>query len=127
MAVHSITYEDGLHHDFNVFGVRDDEAQVWLPWEDVLFQARAMGVAVVPVIDETRLTTERSLRAWTEKHATEPSAYGPEREGVVVRPACAYADNVFRNFTAKWVRADHVQTDEHWSKGDFIKQPRRTA
>jgi len=127
MALHSIKYDKGLPSYFNVFAIRDDEAQVWLSWDKVCSWTDNLGLERVPELLRTTVNSVDELRAVTDKFTFQPSVYGPEREGVVVRACVAYADNVFSNFTAKWVRADHVQTDEHWSKGDFIKQPRRTA
>ena len=45
------------------------------------------------------------------------SAYGPEKEGVVVRRIDEITDEDFEVSVAKWVRKDHVQDDEHWSNG----------
>jgi len=127
MALHSIKYDQGLPSYFNVFAIRDDEAQVWLSWDKVCSWTDNLGLDRVPELTRTTVSSVDELRAVTDEFTFQPSVYGPEREGVVVRPCVAYADNVFSNFTAKWVRANHVQTDEHWSKGDFIQQPRRTA
>ena len=127
MALHSIEYTEGLIEYFNLFGIRDDTAQVWLSWDAVGQWAHHLGVRPVPSVGRRTVNSVKELQAWTEEQAREPSMYGPTREGVVVRPIGPYADAVFGQFTAKWVRADHVQTDEHWSKGDFIKQPRRTV
>ena len=35
-------------------------------------------------------------------------------EGIVVRPATAFHYGHFEIYTGKYVRANHVQTDEHW-------------
>ena len=124
MALHSIKYTEGLPNYFNLFGVRDDEAQVWLSWDAVGTWADRIGASTVPVLDRRTVVSVKELQAWTEEFAQQPSVYGPEREGVVVRAAGPYADEVFGKFTVKVVRADHVQTDEHWSRGDFKQQPR---
>jgi hypothetical protein len=127
MAVHSIKY-NGLPHYFNLFAIRDDEAGVWLPWDKMEAWAGNWGVDTVPELLRTTVESEQELRKVTEDLARQPSVYGAQREGLVVRPCYdAYSDEAFWRFTAKWVREDHVQTDEHWSKGDFIKQPRRPA
>jgi hypothetical protein len=123
-AVHSIEYA-GLQHPFNLFAVRDDGAQVWLAWHDVRDLAGMLGVPTVPEIAVIDLEDEDDLELETVAHATAPSCYGPDREGVVVRLEGPTADSAFSRYTAKWVREDHVQTDVHWSKGDFKKQPIR--
>lgn len=38
----------------------------------------------------------------------------PETEGYVMRPADAFKLDDFNNNVVKWVRPNHVQTDEHW-------------
>lgn len=126
MALHSISYNLGLPSYFNLFGIRDDESKVWLPWAQVVKTAMDLGVRTVPVVSRAVIGDIKHLQTWTEEHAQKASAYGSVSEGVVVRSYDSYADDDFWRFTAKWVRADHVQ-GEHWSKGDFEKQPRRST
>lgn len=117
-AVHSIRYSK-LPHYFHLFGVRDDVAKVWLSWEEVETWAYEIGVPTVP-----RITNTHSAHL-LEKNAgflDAGSAYGKEIEGYVVRLEGPYADEVFEQFTAKWVRKDHVQTDEHWSHREVERQ-----
>jgi hypothetical protein len=45
-----------------------------------------------------------------------PSMYGDTREGVVIRVADSFKLDDFPNYVCKWVRPNHVQTDEHWTK-----------
>jgi hypothetical protein len=123
-AVHSIEYE-GLRHPFNIFAVRDDEAQVWLSWLDVRSLARSLKIPTVPELTVVDVEDAITLEMETVEHTTAPSRYGPVREGIVARLVGPVADSVFSRYTAKWVREDHVQTDEHWSKGDFKRQPIR--
>jgi hypothetical protein len=42
--------------------------------------------------------------------------YGDTREGVVIRNAGEFPVDEFSNNVCKWVRPNHVQTDEHWTK-----------
>lgn len=49
---------------------------------------------------------------------TGPSAFGPEREGIVVRWAEAFATEEHQQATGKLVRAGHVMTDQHWMHGE---------
>ncbi len=112
-AVHSLVYE-GLPDTSMVFGVRDDEQRRWWAWDMVALQAESMGLPTVPVLFRGRVSSERALRALTDELAHEPSALGGVREGVVVRVADEFDDDRFGRCLAKWVRADHVTTDEHW-------------
>jgi hypothetical protein len=45
-----------------------------------------------------------------------PSAYGKTKEGIVIRVADSFKLDDFPNYVCKWVRPNHVQTDEHWTK-----------
>lgn len=112
-AVHSIEYE-GLPGYSLLFGVREDRGGRWWPWTMVELQAQVLGLATVPVLFRGQVSSERALRGLTDALAREPSAFGGPREGVVVRLAGEFQDPAFARSVAKWVRAGHVQTDEHW-------------
>jgi len=45
---------------------------------------------------------------------SQPSAYGIEKEGVVMRLAGEIKPEDWSNSIAKYVRANHVQTDKRW-------------
>lgn len=123
-AVHSITYEEGVPF-FSVFGVRDDTTDTWLSWEDVEALAAKLGLPTAPVLFRGIIETEQELIRLVEDLSKEKSEYGSTREGIVVRIAMAFAADVFDTSVAKWVRPDHVQDSEHWSKGSFTRQPAR--
>lgn len=112
-AVHSIAYQSLPEYSL-VFGVRDDLAGLWWDWDMVAAQAADLGLPTVPVVFRGTVTSEAELQTLTERLAREPSALGGQREGVVVRPASGFADADFSKSLGKWVRKDHVQTDEHW-------------
>src|SRR5262249_2163135 len=112
-AVHSIAY--GALPDYSlVFGVRDDNSGRWWDWDMVAVQAADLGLPTVPVLFRGALASEAELISLTERLAAEPSAFGGQREGVVVRRAGEFADADFARSLGKWVRKGHVQTDEHW-------------
>ncbi|HEU0123128.1 MAG TPA: RNA ligase family protein [Bryobacteraceae bacterium] len=112
-AVHSIVYGE-LPEYFFLFGVRDDVRDIWWEWDLVTAQAETLGVPSVPVLFRGSVRDERELRSVVERLAGEPSAFGGEREGVVVRVAREFACDAFAGSLGKHVRAGHVQTDEHW-------------
>lgn len=121
-AVHSIRY-DHLPHHLNLFGVRDDEAKVWLSWDEVKFWAKVLEVKFVPHVESVDLDGVQELESLTNRLGRYESRYGSTREGLVVRPHGPVSDEAFSRFVLKWVREDHVQTDEHWLKGSFDVQP----
>jgi len=44
-----------------------------------------------------------------------------DAEGVVVRFAAGFDAGAFKASVAKWVRVNHVQTDEHWTRQRIVK------
>jgi hypothetical protein len=112
-AVHSIEYAEMPEYSL-VFGVRDDVRGTWWDWDMTAAQAADLGLPTVPVIFRGAVASERELEELTTGLARGPSALGGEREGVVVRLAGEFADAAFARSLGKWVRKDHVQTDEHW-------------
>jgi hypothetical protein len=120
-AVHSITYE-GLPDHSLVFGVRDDTVGLWWDWDMTAAQAADLGLPTVPVVFRGAVSSAEELRALTETLARQPSAFGGQREGVVVRRAGQFPDADFGKSLGKWVRKDHVQTDEHWMHQSIVPQ-----
>jgi RNA ligase len=97
-----------------VFGVRDDIAGTWWEWDMVVSQAAELALPTVPVVFRGVVESEKKLEELTRDLCAEPSVFGGVREGVVVRRRAAFDDATFSRYLAKWVRKDHVTTDEHW-------------
>lgn len=113
-AVHSIRYNN-LPSYLQVFGVRS--GTVWWAWEETQEMANEILVSTTPAIFEFYPETEAKLRSKVEivtVHNFFKPACGDSREGVVVRPLGEFRDEDFDRSVIKWVRANHVQTDEHW-------------
>lgn len=106
-AVHSIVYDE-LPDYFFLFGVREDATGWWWDWDRV----ESLGLVTAPVLFRG---VAEDLEGLVRKLGGEKSVYGGEREGVVVRVARGFADAEFGECVGKYVRADHVQTDEHWT------------
>lgn len=115
-AVHSIKY-DKLGDHLYVFGIRDtSDAKCWRWWhhDDVLLFCDKNGFKPAPVDNYVTACTEDRLRLKIEAAANDPSHVGSTREGVVVRVQAAFSDHRFHESVAKWVRPNHVTTDQHW-------------
>ena len=112
-AVHSIPYA-ALPGYFFLFGVRDDATGEWWDWDAVEMQAAILEVPTVPVLFRGVIRSIADLEKFTQSLAVQPSSFGGDREGMVVRVASKFADEEFGNLLGKYVRAGHVQTDEHW-------------
>lgn len=118
-AIHSITYT-GLEHYFYVFAVRQEE--VWVSWKEVKLYAELIDTPLAPVLFEGVIERAQDLQALIEKLVTEPSSLSDEslghtpREGVVVRVQASFHNDDFATHVLKWVRQNHVQTNEHWTR-----------
>jgi hypothetical protein len=110
-AVHSIEYERLPSHFF-VFAAREHDT--WLAWDDVVALADRFGVPTVPVLTPIPpVLTDAVMRCLMANGST----FGGPMEGIVVRNATAFPDSDFQWNIAKYVRAEHVQTDAvHWTR-----------
>ena len=116
-ARHSIIYHE-LPSYLQVFGVRhlDSKLNYWASWEEVEIWAEELGVSTVPVLANQKcFGSEDNLRKFTLQLVR------PGREGVVVRLFDEFPDDRFHMSIAKFVRADHIQTDGHWSHREIIR------
>ena len=123
-AVHSIAYKR-LEHHYYVFAARCQDT--WLCWEEVKWYAAFFDLAVVPelkvvppsIMDERgfreevlMLAGQASLLEAYDAHTLDPCT----REGIVSRNAGEFRVADFAHHVFKYVRKDHVKTDEHWTR-----------
>ena len=109
-AVHSIEYSK-LESYFYVFAAKYQNT--WLSWKDVQELADWIEYPTVPILEHNpKKTVEQNILEFMK---TESSLGGP-KEGIVVRNYVGFEDNDFSNNVIKYVRKDHVQTDQHWTK-----------
>lgn len=109
-AEHSIKY-DTLESYFYLFSVWNEKNEA-LDWDSTLEWAEMLGLVVVPTLyrgiwDEDLI---RNLRVDVETS-----------EGYVVRTVEGFHYNDFTKHIAKFVRPNHVSTDEHWMHGPIIE------
>lgn len=112
-GIHSIEYTN-LKSYFYIFGVRDNN--IWVPWNSVEEYSYLLDIPTVPVLFKGIVSSEEELKELVEKLVSEPSELGGEREGVVVRTAGMFHNDDFVDNVSKWVRANHIKTDEHWTR-----------
>lgn len=104
-AVHSIRYEN-LESYFQVFSIW--EGDNCLSWNETVEWSTLLSLTTVPVL-------YRGM--WDEdvlKSLYQERVGGDVMEGYVVRLASMFKYEDFGTSVAKYVRANHVQTDEHW-------------
>jgi hypothetical protein len=121
-ARHSIEYNE-LPGYFMMFNIRDLAFTdvIWNSWDDVELWASELEVPTVPVLFRGVVKTEQELKELVESFMIQPSKCGGIREGVVVRVARVFYDWEFSQCVMKCVRANHVQTSEHWKDQEIIK------
>jgi hypothetical protein len=122
-ARHSIEYSE-LPGYFMLFNVRDTNGMndsIWYSWEEVEMWAEEIGVPTVPVLFKGKVSSEKELQELVESFMNQPSVCGGIREGVVVRVAYSFLNSAFPKCVMKCVRANHVQTSEHWKDQEIIK------
>ena len=113
-AVHSIAYAE-LPSYFLVFSIWNERNEC-LPWDDTVQWAQLLGLYTVPVI---------SRGIWNEEHVrlsdgVTKSQLSGDREGYVVRLTAGFHYRAFRRSVAKYVRKDHVTTDDHWKAREVV-------
>ena len=111
-AKHSIHYKN-LKSYFYLFSVWNKE--ICLDWDSTIEWASLLGVEVVPVIYRG-LWDEKIIRdLYSEKFLDN------EMEGYVVRSTDSFSIDDFSTNVAKFVRKNHVQTEDHWMNQEIIK------
>jgi RNA ligase len=121
-AKHSIAYEE-LPGYFLLFGIRelDDKNPFWYSWDDIEFHANYFGLSTVPVLFKGVVKSESELKDLVESLMIQPSCCGGIREGVVCRVTREFDDKEFPKCVMKCVRANHVQTSDHWKDQEIIR------
>lgn len=115
-GLHSIAY-DPVPEDrtFYAFALRDGAGD-FASFAELEAYAGGKEIPVVPVLFRGLFGSVGEICAFLERAHSEPSALGGEREGVVLRLARGFPARDFPNNVCKSVRADHVQTNEHWTR-----------
>lgn len=120
-AKHSIHYIDdlALENYLQIFGIYNLKTQMWSSWDDVEKMAKQLGVTTVPVI-KTDIYSNKYLLSGDVLH-TGIKLILDGHEGIVMRNIFPFHNSKFQNNVMKYVRANHIQTDKHWSNNQIIK------
>jgi len=113
-AKHSIEYTVEEENTYNIFAVVRNNK--FLSWDEIILISNSLQINTVPVLFRGIMKTDLDLQNFFNFEIKNPSKYGSEREGFVVRIADEFNFNDFDKFALKYVRKNHVQTDEHWTK-----------
>ena len=72
-------------------------------------------------IQKGQVSSEKELQELVEGLMEQPSVCGGVREGVVARVNGTFKEPEFSSCVMKCVRANHVQTTEHWKDQEITK------
>lgn len=125
-AKHSIGYKfDNIEDTFQVFGYATnytDGIDTMHSWNDIEKLCELFKLKHVEVIYKGIYDKDKIMKAFENKKK-ELAEHGQDIEGFVVRDVAAFPTSEFSKHVAKYVRANHVQTDKHWretwSKNEF--------
>lgn len=109
-GVHSIKY-DRMTSYFYCFSICDRQDNRF-SWDDMTILADELGVTMVPLI-KRGIFTENFLDDIIVNHKP---AFGDVMEGYVMSLADSFPMSEYERWVAKYVRANHVTTDQHWMK-----------
>ena len=121
-AIHSIQYQKIEHH-FYVFAVRLLEQ--WLSWEEVKFYAAMLDFPTVPELQFSKTDSQEHFENQVIELAGRASCFESTdvstqavctMEGIVSRNSAEYPVAEFKQNVFKYVRKNHVKTDEHWTR-----------
>ena len=123
-AQQSIIYPNIESH-FYMFAVRKDD--MWLSWDEVKWYAEFFEFPLVPELEihDTKLISTKEIQNYVISESNKPSVFGSiqvgtdlecTREGIVTRNIGEFNSTDFRENVFKYVRKNHVQTNEHWSR-----------
>lgn len=102
--IHSIVYT-ALPSYFLMFNCWEDETCV--SWDRTVEIARSFNLSLVRVLYRG-IFDEEIIKALYDDSMVDTV------EGYVVRPTASFTRGQFNKSIAKFVRKDHVQTDQHW-------------
>lgn len=116
-ARHSIHYKN-LNAYFQVFGIWEGE-RCWA-WEDVKQFCLDLKVETVPVVSEGKWQGETAMY-WMFDSYLGSGYEGDEVEGLVVRIADEIPLDKWPTSVGKFVRKNHITTDQHWMTKPVVK------
>ena len=105
-AKHTIFYKS-LPTYFFAFAIFQDD--LCLSWDETVEWSQLLGLTTVPLLYRGTWDEAKIKSCWRQI-----SVFGADQEGYVVRNANAFELLDFQQNVAKYVRAQHVQTSQHW-------------
>lgn len=114
-AKHSIHYFN-LDAFFQIYSIWN-EYNICLNWKDTIHWANnVLNIPTVKVLYQGTFKQNIIDELTNIKY----DENGDTVEGIVIRLSDEFHYNDFHKSVAKWVRANHVQTDQHWKHSKII-------
>ena len=115
-AKHSIEYNFKKEEEFfQIFGIYNENNEC-LSWIDTIKFAQKFNLCVVPTFYIGIYNKDEILRCFNQQQDDNLMFYNNETEGFVIRNYSSFKYEDFSKNVAKYVRANHVQTNQHWTK-----------
>ena len=116
-AKHSIFYDDlpGVFLGFAAF-----QDGICLSWKEIRKIYFELGIHTVPVLYKGPYSEEAIKKCYTGM-----SKFGGVQEGYVIRNADEFPESEFGENVYKFVRKNHVQTDQFWMSKPIIRNKLR--
>jgi hypothetical protein len=111
-AKHSIEYNN-LESYFQVFSIWN-EKNICLSWNDTVEYVQLLDLVTVPILYIGLWDIELIKKLY------QPTFNGDPMEGYVVRLIDSFHYSDFKNCVGKFVRPDHVTSDNHWKYNEVI-------
>lgn len=118
-AKHSIHYKHLL--DFHYLLSVWNENNFCLSWDETIEWAELLEIPTPPVLFRGIFNEEQIKQIYKPV-----SQNGDECEGYVIRPTREFSFPEFRRFCLKYVRENHVQTNNHWKHQAIVKNELNT-
>lgn len=110
-AKHSIAY-DNLDTYFYGFAMWNDKNEC-LGWDETLEWFELLGITPCPVLYE-------GIYDYDKVRELEKKMDFVKQEGYVIRTRDGFHYKDFRKYVAKYVRTGHIQTTQHWMRGQAV-------
>jgi hypothetical protein len=122
-GIHTLKYYPlAENKTFYVFAMRNSpyviqkKEDIFYSWDTVVSYSHQLIAPTVPVVYRGTFESVTEITEFFRDNLRTPSALGPEKEGFVMRIVDDFPAESFSKCICKYVRKNHVQTDEHWRR-----------
>ncbi len=100
---------------FRVFGIYNEKNER-LSYTDMIEWCEMIGIHFVPVFYIGEYNKDMILKSFEELKNSNFQSFGNETEGFVISNTNSFKYEDFSKNVGKFVRANHVTTDSHWTE-----------